>query len=438
MTNVLEGLMYLSESSNQEENYKLLKEKVVFLYGVEKEQVQYYIEVYNNTGAFPAFTSTIKQFAILDEVIVTANSYERLVSYLNRQEWKSLKERMLSTSDKETEEKLLSEMEKLFRSSQSNTRIEVINVKDIDIKPFLDRSELEGIKIPIQQVAEEFGKLQKGLVAGFLASPGHGKTTLAINTCYHNSFLDNQNGLYFYLEDIDRRYKYQLLSRRSFDTGERIPAKLMKQGFVDEESKAKFLDCEARYNKEQTGNIYFVGMQNFSNDPYLFSMQFAHLLKEYNIDYFVFDYLQKMKFFMPGRWDELKYLNAMGSALSLVALGAINGHRTAGIVLSQLNKEGEKKAERTKGKISLHDAAECSCIERDFQLVLHTFIDPAMAETGEMTFQMLKNRDSALDTNPRFTSCDLAYAYIGEMAGSKDVYSEDTLTALSSGWETLF
>jgi hypothetical protein len=202
----------------------------------------------------------------------------------------------------------------------------------------------------------------------------------------------------------------------------------LKRGInaTDHEAIEKLKAVQERYKRDKKGEIYYIGMPELSAEPDIFAKKLASIVTELKIDIIVCDYIQKVKTFKPQNWHNLMdYQNQIASVLTLVALGQYGNPPCVNIMLSQLNREGQKKSTKTKGKMSVFDGAEVSTIERDSQVVIGVYSDQELRDSGDVCVQILKNRDSLADVSTDLTFFDPAYCVMGDVKGADDVINRD-------------
>jgi hypothetical protein len=162
-------------------------------------------------------------------------------------------------------------------------------------------------------------------------------------------------------------------------------------------------------------------MAQLSAEPDIFARKLAKIVKELNIDIITTDYIQKVKTFKPQNWySVMDYQNQIASILSLIALGQYGNPPCINIMLSQLNREGLKKVTKTGGNMSVFDCAEISAIERDSMLVLGVYSDQILRDSGDISIQILKNRDNIADISAEQTHFDPAYCVVGDVMALKN------------------
>jgi len=291
------------------------------------------------------------------------------------------------------------------------------------------------LKFPVNKLNEYCNSVYPGYTIAIMGSPSSGKTSLALNIAFLNSVLNSKNTLYLYLEDMPERYQYNIFSRYSYNIGNKIETNLLKRGisFSDKETLEKLKIMQEMFLKNKKGEIYYIGMSQLSSEPAIFAKKLAKIVKELKIDILITDYIQKVKTFKPQSWyNGMDYQNQIASSLSLIALGQYGNQPCINIMLSQLNREGQKKASKNTGNISMFDGAEISAIERDSMLIIGVYSDQELRDRGEICIKILKNRDYMADYSPNFTHFDPRYCMVGDLEGNDSVINQDEINKM---WE---
>jgi len=163
-----------------------------------------------------------------------------------------------------------------------------------------------------------------------------------------------------------------------------------------------------------------------------FAHSFAKFTTERPTDYVIFDYAQRLRGYTPGELSETAYLNHFFTTFNTLALGGYKNRKFAGIILSQLTKEGERKADKTKGRLSKADAAEISALERDAFVMLSLYANDEMKSAGSLVYQVLKARNGETSEEPTRLPIDPVHVYLGDVSDLDDTYSVESLSSAFS------
>jgi hypothetical protein len=297
--------------------------------------------------------------------------------------------------------------------------IEPITSKTMDMT-FKKRVDMDplGLIHPVQEWNERYGTLTPGMSLVLVGGPGSFKTTMALQYCYLNSVCDTKNGLYIYTEDMPAGYNARLLGRHSYAKGKSIASAAFRAGAVDDQSLQAMREFYEEYKTDMRGDIHYVSPGEFSHEPHTFAAQLAEYVDRHKINYAVLDYAQRMKSYRTPGYGEYEYVNQILSCLSTAALGGYDNQAFAFIILSQLTKDGIKRAGKSRGKIGIGDAAEASSLERDAFLMVHVFANDSMRSSGELSSQVLKARYGEPREELVPIHMSPAYSFIGDVEGS--------------------
>lgn len=445
---LLPVLYYLSSSGSTITNYNDLQKAIQFITGEDRQYFDKYLAHYTQNQVFPDFYHFCEQASVrqacadYNPAFFVTESLpkfkEAFYSYLRSSERRYM-ETMFSIEQNPLRKKdLVDKLQKLYNQGEVVESIKLTESSSINVAlSTTQRFEEGSIVFPVNSLKERCGSAGPGFTVYILGGPGSGKSTLAQNIVFANSVLSNKNTLYFYLEDVMERYQYNIFSRYSYHIGDKVASLSLKTGVSEDDHEAlnKIKEIQARYDLERKGKIYYVGINELSNEPDLMARKLAKIINDNEIDILCVDYLQKLKAFRPPKWESMEYLNQMASILNALALGQFNNRKVLSLILSQLNRTAEERVEKTKGKMSLFDGAEVHSIERDSQLVFGIYSSAATREAGEAQIQILKARDASVDITPMMTFFDPPFCFIGDVAALEESYSNETMRNAWNGIE---
>jgi hypothetical protein len=443
------SLFYLSSLIEGKAKFAAMKlsENIQFFRGFDREIFASYEVYYKQYGKFPEFYYFVSSNQILKSSFNPEHFIQEslpqfadtFLEYIRDSEISYIMSILPAQIELDEKVRLTKRLDVLLQGEIKQDATKLLSSTNIGIVEHTTRRVEEGqLKFPVNRLNEYCNTVGPGITVTIMGGPASGKTSVALNIAFLNSILDDKNTLYFYLEDMPERYQYQLFSRYSYHIGDRIESNSLKRGISlqDKEAIEKLNQVEERFQKDKKGEIYYIGMAQLSSEPEIFARKMATLITELKIDIVITDYIQKVKTFKPQGWrDVMEYQNQIASTLTLLALGQYGNPPCINIMLSQLNREGQKKATRTKGKMSVFDGAEVSTIERDSQVVLGVYSDQELRDSGDICIQILKNRDSMADVITDLTHFDPAYCVVGDVKGADDVIDIGTM---ASAWETEF
>ena len=317
-----------------------------------------------------------------------------------------------------------------MNKSEINSR-RIMSAGSIDIVEYVTCKTVGGkIKFPVKRLNEVCDSVCPGYTIAILGIPGSGKSTFALNLAFLNSILDNKRTLYLYMEDMPERYHCNILSRYSYHVGDKLESKILKKGISPSNIEVikKIQSIQERFREKKKGEIFYIGMAQLSAEPDIFAKDLTKIVKELKIDIIIIDYIQRVKSFKPASYySVMDFQNQITSVLSNVALGQYGSPPCINIMLSQLNREAQKKAIKTGGDMFMFDVAEISSIERDSMLMIGVHSDQLLRDCGEIGIKILKNRDDAADSSSIPTKFEPMYCMVGDVDDDHNVLNNEEL-----------
>ena len=148
------------------------------------------------------------------------------------------------------------------------------------------------------------------------------------------------------------------------------------------------------------------------------------------LDGFIVDYIQLVSNFRPKGMDKKDYCNDFVGICNDIILN-FNGTGLIGILLSQVNREGERKLRKT--KIATMDMlAELNSLERYGYTITIVFSTPAERANNTMFMQVIKNRGGGTQTELFSTYADYSANLVGS-SEFREIFTEQTLDDLGLG-----
>jgi replicative DNA helicase len=441
---VYAGFFYLSslDSKDISSEVSLLKNKLAYIPDSFKEFYKQYLDYYSMYSKFPDQFECQKILSV-DEIPSgdLKSLYRQQLIF-----WESshLLQVMEQAPLMERRAKL-SKLVELLDSTQVND-VQVDNVSEIDFKDLFVKKEGEVSRIifPLKDLNKRT-VVKNGDLVTIMAPPASCKTTFALNIVYHNSFLEPKNSLYIYLEDQKESYIGGLLSRFSCSHSIKVERSSLKVGIPNipsnKEAVEKLKKLNADFKAAQKGKIYFSSFGEFSKDADIFIAQVAKLVDKLQLDLIFLDHLQALRIFAPPQSVRREYISDIVSGFRSIALAtAGNKKQCTAFILTQLNREAEKRAASTEGKngskgflnFTAYSASDVASIETDSFLIIGLYASSSMNESNELQWKILKNRNLAPDTASQTTLTDLSHCYIGDFdsVDSSEMYSSGFLSEL--------
>lgn len=421
---------YLVRDKRPDDTILKLKTATKFLSGDIKLLVDFNIDSYNQRGIFVSWGELRSRF-LWEEVsppVVPDKIWDDFCKMAELFELEHYQQLLVNTVELSEKRNLVTTIGNLLLSGNDKS-FELKTSKQIGEDERNREDESEGLVFNIRELNESYGRLTAGSTMVIIGIPGGGKTTEAINLVHQNSVLDSKRCLYFYLENLPRAYRFQQISRYSKETDTPIPQRsLFQLKYLPDEDKAKIREIEDRFESEKKGEIFYHSMKDMSNDPYMLGRQLSKIVKENAIDYIIIDHIQRFQNFKPTGTSLSEYYNRVGSMFSTLALGDFGNDPIVSIILSQFNRDGEERVIRSKGKGILSDASYVSSLEQDAFLYLHVYMNDSLKQAGEFSYQILKSRIGETREDPVICYTDMVYAFMGDVDGMEDVYTNDSFS----------
>ncbi|MEI6877198.1 MAG: FCD domain-containing protein, partial [Spirochaetota bacterium] len=445
---IVQGLYFLSNTPDPEPEAASLRKKLQYVYDPLNVWVANFLDHFERERVFPVFevfTAPAKDYLDsigITEQVLSAFKKDHLGAfseawhqYLGSCELRVLERAFGEAQTTDEKRKLMERIQSILaRSGKSQeTILDETDISIFDIIMERANSDDQGILWPIDRLNDRVGPLTPGIVATVFGVPASGKSTLAQNTMYLNCHRRTKRGCYFYLEDTPARYKMNFVSRFSrdlADTSLRIQSQSMKRvadskGIDFEVFANTVKKVEDLYEAEKKGTILYQSMHGFSNDPIVFGPQLARYCDKNEIDFLVVDHILRFGGFRHPDYPRNEYLNLMMGCLANVAIGQYGNKPLAVMPIAQPNREGEQRAIKTQGALTMYDVGEVSAVEKDSMILLGIHSDPAMRESQEVRTIILKSRDGQADSEPYPSFFDAPY----NMIASNDSVSAEVVNS---------
>jgi len=264
--------------------------------------------------------------------------------------------------------------------------------------------------------------------------PGSGKSTFAISSVY-GALMNKFNCVYISTELSKQDLLFNFLSRYLYEQGYQIPAdRIKKATLTRDEEKLVFEKLREWKNKAVNHECGRLRLYEGSKFAPFSSVSFRHeMQKVYDewgeLDLIVLDYIQNCVVWKPDvKQDPTQFLNWLVEYLRSFTIG-FNGRGLALMILSQLNREGIKKIQRSHvGDLTCF--AELNSIERCAHTAILIHADAASKLSGQTMMQIVKNRSGEVHSEMRPVNFEPAYFKVG--GGSMtQVLNENALNSLS-------
>lgn len=307
------------------------------------------------------------------------------------------------------------------------------------------KSQPSGMLTKIKSIDDAIGGIGYGMTMTIMGYVANFKTMLATNIVYNNVMDLKYNVCLISLEVPKEDVLFNLLCRHSYSP------KFQEFPFI---SSRKMRDCVLTPEEEEF--IFTVVLEDFYNyvdhgmlrildetDFRTFSFgEISEMLENVDdemlektgvgLDGVIVDHMHLCKF--NGSGNKFGSSSEEGNAyVSFFRKKAISFRRDPitkasrklmMLLLAQVNRDGYKRAEKSKGHYDLRAIAELNELERASQMIVSVFTTAEMKLSKEATVQLLKNRNGATVDEPQSIFVEPAAYFIGEeMDGFSDVIS---------------
>ena len=292
------------------------------------------------------------------------NAYKEIVENLStrRQVIEKCQKVINEAFELEDSKKVLEDAEKvIFDISQSKRHSDLVHVKkgvaeviDLMEKISIDPNANMGIKVGFPTLDKITNGFKPGELIIIAARPGIGKTTLAVNFAINSAIKYGKSVAMFDLE----MSTLQVAQRFICSTG-RVPMDMVKGGTKDNNVWATLFETKKIL---ENSNIYVDDTTTIT--PAEILSKCRRLKAQSGLDMVIIDYLQLMKSEKQSKdGNRQQEVADLTRSIKLAA-------RELGVpilLLSQLNRESEKRTDRTP---QLSDLRESGSIEQDADIVM--------------------------------------------------------------------
>ena len=221
----------------------------------------------------------------------------------------------------------------------------VADVSQIDAKEMYAKRKNKGkgllTNIP------EIDNLTQGMLSGkimvVLAGPKSGKSMFALNMCYINLKIPDNNSLFISLEIPKDELMYKMWIRLSYDERKDISFMKTIRGQLDADEEQTLYGLSETFNKYMPSKLYILASNDLRGDSILtIKQQIVDTIQSKGIKTIYVDYLQLMKFGFNGKGNIYEYLNEVVGMFRWIAVA----YDVRIVLLSQATKEGIKRGKR--------------------------------------------------------------------------------------------
>lgn len=291
-----------------------------------------------------------------------------------------------------------------------------------------------GLVIGCEAIDSLIGGCSRGTLTTIAGRPGHGKTLLGINVMYINAVRHGHTSLYISLETPKSEIWLYLLARHAYvlDSNRNITHEKIRYGQLTPEER-EFVFGRVREDLlSKPGRMIILDETDFDN--YSFS-GIEKVISQYDREvegglYGVFvDYIQlfmNLPSSVTGKRDAKEVGNSYITAFRRYAIK----RDKAVIILSQISRDGERRAEKRNGQYSLVDLAELNFLERESFRILTIYSTEGLRISGTARLCLLKNRGGRTVETPVTLQIKPCYYIAGEDVAIQDRFEVGDMECL--------
>lgn len=305
-----------------------------------------------------------------------------------------------------------------------------------------------GAQTFIQPFDEKVQGLEPGNLCVVAGWTGSFKTTFALNLAHQNAILNGYNTV-FITSEVPKKLLYLwLLCRHSFE------AKFAHHGPVHRlgtqkatltEEEETFIEKEVEpdlLENPNYGKVLILDETDFRS--FTRSGLKAKLLSlPFEVDILVYDYIQLVKYLEEARdfrWSNTDPINHYVRIFADLAMHLYGDrHQVLSLLLSQINREGWKKAKDNDGEYDLTALAEANELEKSAYYIVTLYSDEDLKDSGEVKAQLLKHRGGETHESSVIVPIDSRFLAVGHgIEGFGDGSCRQDMSSLLSSGEDLF
>lgn len=383
----------------------------------------------NSTPSIALLQQSVPQFRYqgTDEVVELFKSIQLFVQdRLNKQASAQLIEVAGEIAKTGVTEKVVDKLESLTKTDANIiTYVNPIETIRDEANKRVDKT---GIRFDTRKIDDYIGGLKPGQLTTIAAFTGGGKTTFSV-CAMHSAIKQGYNVCYLSLEVPSAHLVYDIISRHTVDNGEDGRPKFRKpveHGAMKNNTVANG-DWDYLFNevledlKQQPGKFYILDEQDLpAKTQYAFNNKLQEVeniaIEEtgHGIDLLIVDHIQMLQYADTSNNSPNNVINKWVNYFRSQCLDFLKSKRQIHVLMcAQINREGYKRAAKHDGMYDLTCLKEANEIETASSIIITLYSDPILAESKEIKFSIIKNRDGLRTEAAEPISCDLAHEVIG-------------------------
>jgi hypothetical protein len=386
------------------------------------EVLDYNIDYYASNKYFPSndiLKTQFKDFKFIENKFKDSNEYKNYIKdKLALFNDKVRKDRTLVFLDEPDNIKRIGILDELLKIEIGITNAEkdLEDVTKYDYKKMYDKriSIGEGPRTNVEDIDALIGGFTSGKLMVIAAPQKCFKTTFAINMSYIGimEYESPNNTLILSLELPGDEWYWKTIIRHSYKFNYNINIKSILKGLLTDDEKLKLFEVVEDFNNNKKHELFILDGSQIQLESLLsFKQQIANYIEKNNIKTIYIDYIQIFKNYrIKGYNNPLDMLNDIVGMFHLLEVQY--GVRVA--MLSQINREGQKKGDSNEGEMKAYHLNEVSNLEKYAYYLIILWTDEDLKRTNQLKFQLLYHRDGQTIAKPKFTWVLPQYFLIGK------------------------
>ena len=328
------------------------------------------------------------------------------------------------------------QLNKIFLRTQiENT--EYIPIYDKYKELYSNMQREKGLSFLVPIFDKYTGGIMPGTICTIVGAPGSMKTTYAVNISYQAA-VDGKNVCYLSLEESPVQLFSKLMSRVSKDIYGKEPLNVndVVRGNLSEVQKDYLLGDVLNHLINLDGQIDIIGENDLKSLDFKSIERKLRQVDDYmknsgnhgGINVIVVDHIQLFKYASSEK-DEKSLMNSYVSFFRKQSLSFLGEDRQVVIILlSQVNREGIKYAQRHDGTYLIDQIAEGSEIERSSTYIISTYSDSMIQISKQLKVGAIKFRNAQLPEETIVVSAEGEFYQVGDIAIPEQMdYSTDSI-----------
>lgn len=310
----------------------------------------------------------------------------------------------LLTEDNEKRLRILDDIIQLETEVSAND-IKLQEINDFNSKELYERRKSigSGPLTNIEDIDEIIGGVTAGKILVVAAPPKCHKTMFALNMSYLGvtEYDESNNTLALSFEIPKDEWYWKTIVRHGYTINKCLDVKKILKGILSDEEQKILYEITEDFKLKKKSLLIIVDSTEFYFSSLIdFYQKISNYIEIYNLKTIFLDYIQiLMNYKIKGINDSTEMANAIIGLIHLLS----NKYNVRFILLSQINRVGESKGDKTEGKFSKTNLAQLNNLERYAYYIITLYSNKELKNSKQLKFQLLAHRDGDVIEDPKFT-----------------------------------